>query len=82
MRAFITERKNIYRLLGLSGTAFVLATAAFWATLVTDPPKTEAETMIPFDINVALKTAPQDAPIQDGSVIGCTFILTDGHRCN
>ena len=82
MRGFISERKNIYKLVGLSGTALVLATAAFWATLVTDPPKTEAETMIPFDVNVALKTAPKDAPIQEAGMIACTFILTDGHRCN
>ena len=82
MRGFITERKNIYRLLGLSGAAFVLAIATFWATLVTNPPKTEAETMIPFDVHAVLKTAPKDAPIQEAGVIACTFILADGHRCN
>ena len=82
MRGSLTKRKNIFRLLGFSGAAFVLATATFWATLVTDPPKTEAESMIPFDINETLRTASEDAPIQDGSVIACTFILTDGHRCN
>ncbi len=69
------------RLLGLSVAAFALAAAAFWATLVTNPPKTEAETAA-FDIDVALKAAPKNAPLQDAGAIACTYVLTDGHRCD
>jgi hypothetical protein len=72
----------MYKLLGLSASAIALAAVTFWATLVTDPPKTEAETTAKFDIGETLKTARQDASIQDTNVIGCTFVLTDGHRCD
>lgn len=71
----------MYRYLTLSAAALALAGAAFWATLVADPPKTEAETAA-FDIGVALKAAPKDAPIQSASVVACTYVLTDGHRCD
>jgi hypothetical protein len=68
--------------LGLLVGALILATAAFWATLVTDPPKTEAETIGKYDVGEALKTASSGAPLQDAGVIACTYVLTDGHRCN
>jgi hypothetical protein len=70
------------RSLGLLIAAFILVTAAFWARMLIDPPKTEAKAMIPFDVNEVLKTAPQQASIQDGGVIACTYVLTDGHRCD
>lgn len=69
------------RWLSLSIAAAALAAVAFWATLVTDPPKTEAETIAKFDIGEALNSARQDVPIQDAGAIGCTYVLTDGHRC-
>ena len=72
----------MYRMLGLSVAAFVLATTAFWATMLTDTPKTEAGMADKFDINETLKTAPKNAPIQDAGVIACTYVLTEGHRCN
>ena len=55
---------------------------AFWTTTLTDAPTTKAGVATTFDINAALRAAPADAPTQDASVIGCTFVLTDGHRCN
>ena len=70
------------RLLGLSVAAFAIATAAFWATMLTDPPKTEAGLAEKFNINDTLRTAPKNAPIQDGSVIACTYVLTEGQNCN
>jgi hypothetical protein len=38
MAGFVTLR----RVLGLFAATFAVATAAFWATMLTDPPKTEA----------------------------------------
>ena len=70
------------RLLGLSVAAFAIATAAFWATMLTDPPKTEAGVTDKFDINNTLQSAPKNVLIQDASVIACTYVLTDEHRCN
>ncbi len=72
----------MYKLLGMSVAAFALAVAAFWATMLTDPPKTEAGITDKFDINDTLQTAAKDAPIQDAGVIACTYVLTEGHRCN
>ena len=72
----------MYKLLGMSVAAFALATAAFWATMLTDPPKTEAGITDKFEINDTLRTAPRDVAIQDASVIACTYVLTEGHRCN
>lgn len=69
------------RWLSLSAAAVVVGGVAFWATLVTDPPKTEAEAIPKFDIGEMLKSARQDASVQDPSVIGCTYVLTDGLRC-
>ena len=69
-------------LLGMSVAAFALAAAAFWATMLTDPPKTEAGITDKFDINNTLQSAAKDASVQDASVIACTYVLTEGHRCN
>ena len=68
--------------LGFSLSAVMLAAAAFWATMVTTPPKTEAGITDKFDINETLRTASRDVPVQDASVIACTYVLTEGHRCN
>ena len=70
------------KLLGLFVAAFALAAVAFWATMLTDPSKTEAETRAAFDVSEALKTASKNAPTQDASVVACTYVLTDGHRCD
>lgn len=70
------------RFIGLSVVASALAAVAFWATLITDPLKTEAETMVKYDVAEALKAAPGDAPVQDAGVIACTYILTGRHRCD
>lgn len=72
-----------YRWRGTSllAAACALAAAAFWTALVAEPPKTEAETLAKFDIGETLRTAWRDASIQDAGVVGCTYVLTDGHRC-
>ncbi len=41
--------------------AFVVATAAFWATMLTDPPRTEAGTT-PGAVLDVMRTAPLDLP--------------------
>lgn len=61
---------------------FALATAAFWTAMLTEPRRTEAETGVAFDVGQALETAPKDAPSQPAGVIGCGYVLTDGHRCD
>ncbi len=66
----------------LLAAAFALASIAFWAGMLTDPRTTEAETGPAFDVGQALKTAPRDARTQSANVIGCGYILTDGHRCD
>ncbi len=66
----------------IRGTSPILA---FWSTTLIDVPAATASTAsvaTTFDINAALRAAPADAPIQEASVIGCTFVLTDGHRCD
>ena len=55
---------------------------AFWTTTLTDMPAATASVATTFDINAALRAAPADAPAQNASVIGCTYVLTDGHRCD
>lgn len=70
------------RFIGLSVAASALAAVAFWATLITDPPKTEAETMVRYDVAEALKAASRDAPVQGAGVIACTYVMTDRHRCD
>lgn len=72
----------MYKLAGMFVAAFALATAAFWTTMLTSPPRTEASITDKFDIDDALRAAPRDAPIQDAGVIACTYVLTEGHRCN
>ena len=68
--------------LGLSMSAVMLGVATFWATMVTSPPKTEADITDKFDINDTLRTASKDVPVQDASMIACTYVLTEEHRCN
>ncbi len=70
------------KFLGMSVAAFALATAAFWATMLTDPPKSEADTIVRFDVNKALQDAPKDAPIQNANVVACTYVLADFQHCN
>ena len=55
---------------------------AFWSATLTDVPAATASVATTFDINAALRAAPADASAQSASVIGCTFVLTDGHRCD
>lgn len=74
--------ENMYRLAGLSTAALALAAVAFWTMLVSDPPNTEAETLVKYDVAEALKTTSKDAPVQDASVIACTYVFRDGHRCD
>ena len=68
--------------LGFSLSVVMLAAAAFWATMATTSPKTEASITDKFDINETLRTSSRDVPVQDASVIACTYVLTEGHRCN
>jgi hypothetical protein len=79
--ARVTEG-NMSKLLGLFVAAFAVAAVAFWAAMLTDPPKTEAQTRSAFDVSETLKTAAKDAPTQDAGVIACTYVLRDGHRCD
>ncbi len=53
-----------------------------WPVALTDTPAAEASVTTTFDINAALRAAPSDAPVQNAGVIGCTYVLTDGHRCD
>ena len=55
---------------------------AFWSTTLTDVPAARASVATTFDINAALAGASANAPVQHASVIGCTYVLTDGHSCN
>ena len=55
---------------------------AFWSTTLTDVPAATASVATTFDINAALAGASANAPVQHASVIGCTYVLIDGHSCN
>ncbi len=55
---------------------------AFWSATLTGVPAATASVATTFDINAALRAAPADAPVQNASAIGCTYVLTDGHRCD
>ena len=68
--------------LGMFAAAFALATAAFWATMLTSPPTTEATPISGIMSAEIERSAPKNVPIQDASVIACTYVLTEGHRCN
>ena len=68
--------------LTMFATAFGLATAAFWATMLTSPPTTEATPTRGIMSAEIDRNAPKDAAIQDAGVIACTYVLTEGHRCN
>jgi membrane protein implicated in regulation of membrane protease activity len=56
--------------------------SAFWSMTLTGVPAATASVATTFDINAALRAAPADAPVQNAGVIGCTYVLTDGHRCD
>ncbi len=49
------------RRLNTLAVAFVVATGAFWATMLTDPPRTEAGTA-PATVLDVMRTAPLDLP--------------------
>ena len=68
--------------LGMFAVAFALATAVFWATMLTSPPVTEATTIRGIMSAEIERSAPKNVPIQDANVIACTYVLTEGHRCN
>ncbi len=55
---------------------------AFSAVTLTDAPTAAPGMATTFDINAALRAAPVDAPVQNASVIGCTYVLTAGQRCD
>ena len=63
----------------IRGTSPILA---FSAVTLTDAPTAAPGVPTTFDINAALRAAPVNAPAQNASVIGCTYVLTDGHRCD
>jgi len=68
--------------LGMFVAAFGLATAVFWATMLTSPPVTEATTTSGIMSAEIERSAPKNVPIQDAGVIACTYVLTDGHNCH
>lgn len=63
----------------IGGTSPVLA---LWTVTPLDVPAAQARVTTAFDINSTLRSAPADAPVQHAGVIGCTYVLTDGHRCD
>ena len=68
--------------LGMFAAAFALATAAFWATMLTSPPVTEATTISGITSAEIERSAPRNVPIREAGVIACTYVLTDEHHCN
>ena len=68
--------------LAMFAAAFGLATAAFWTTMLTSPPVTEATPVNGIMGAEIERTAPKDAPIQDPGVIACMYVLNEGHNCN
>ena len=65
--AFIREAlpsvpPNLKRRVTLFITAFAVASGAFWATMLTDPPQTVAG-QAPFSIHELQQRAPLDLPI-------------------
>jgi len=52
---------KVKRRLNTMAAAFVVATAAFWATMLTDPPRTEAGTA-PSTVLDVMRTAPLALP--------------------
>ena len=65
---------------GVSGATS--AVLAYWTTMLTAAPTATASVATTFDVHAALQAAPKDAPVQNASVISCTYVLTDGHRCD
>ena len=58
------------------------AVLAYWTTMLTAAPTATASVATTFDVHAALQAAPKDAPVQASSVIACTYVLTEGHRCD
>lgn len=52
------------RRLTLFVAAFALATGAFWVTMLTDPPTTDASGSANFAIGEVLAKAPRGLPVQ------------------
>lgn len=52
------------RRLSLFAAAFIVATGAFWATMLTDPPTTEARASGSFSIGEVIAKAPRELPVQ------------------
>lgn len=55
--------------LGLFAAAFMLATGAFWITMLTDPPTTEASGGLRYSIGEVLSKAPRDLPSHHADAI-------------
>jgi hypothetical protein len=55
--------------LGLFAAAFMLATGAFWTTMLTDPPTTEASGALAYSIGEVLSKAPRDLPSHHADAI-------------
>ena len=51
------------RRLGTWAIAFALAAGAFWATMLTDPPRSEAGVTSPVSVQDQLRNVPLDLPL-------------------
>ncbi len=65
--------------IAINGVSPILA---FRSLTLANAPAATASVTTTFDINAVLKRVPASAPVQNAGVIGCTYILTDGHRCD
>ena len=63
----------------ISGAPPILA---LWTTTLPDTSAATASVTTTFDVHAALRAAPTNAPVQNASAIGCTYVLIDGHRCD
>ena len=64
----LADRKSpgiMSRRVSLALTAFALATAAFWATMLTSPPTTEASGTVSYGVQELMRNAPLDLPSLD-----------------
>lgn len=59
LRQVVPLRSKTKRRLGMFGAAFAVATGAFWATMLTTPPTTEAANP-GFSISDLQRNAPRD----------------------
>ena len=73
LAAFVPEVPKIApatrRRLGVFAAAFALATGAFWTTMLTDPPTTEASGGVGYSIGEVLSKAPGDLPSHHADAI-------------